>query len=84
MSTVTDQRRQTRIISKATAARDGAQHETVNIVTTTTGVIKGQHKEHVQLTSAQTVSGVHETLIDSAGSVKGLRTIFVSGYTAPN
>lgn len=85
MSTSTDTRRPVRIMSKATAGRDQSQHETVNVVTSRGLDAKTlQLKEHVQLTAAQAVPGVHETLIDSGGTVKGLRTILVSGYSAPN
>jgi hypothetical protein len=84
MSTPTDSRRPTRIISKAQAGRDQNEHETVNIVATKPSDPHKAIKEHVQLTAAQTKPGVHETLIDSGGTVKGLRTIYINGYTAPN
>lgn len=40
--------------------------------------------EYVQLTPAQMVKGIHETVMDSGGQIKGLPTIYVNGYTAPN
>lgn len=79
-----DPRPTKRIISKATAGNDQHQHETVNIVTSKPSDPHHAVKECVQITAAQAKAGVHEMLIDSAGTVKGLRTIYINGYTTPS
>lgn len=84
MSTPTDQRRPARVISKASAGADHSEHETVNIVSVKPTDPHHAIKEQVQLTAAQTTAGVQETLIDSGGTVKGLRTIYINGYTGPS
>lgn len=66
-----------RVIAKNTALRNLA---TVNIVTT-----QGPHtKVHSQLAGGAQLTGVHSTVMDSAGTVKGLRTICIPGYSAPS
>lgn len=51
---------------------------TVNIVTA-----DSTHKFPTYTQTAAPVKGVHETVQDSGGSVKGLKTIVIPGYVAP-
>lgn len=59
-------------------------HRTVNIVTSLAGDIHHAVKTHTQVTSANSKVGINETVQDSGGSIKGLPTIFISGYSGPN
>lgn len=89
MSTSIDWRRVVRIISAV--AGDANVHETVNVITVKNNGTDPHNsiKEHVQITAAQyNALGPYkeqiDTFRDSGGTVKGLRTIYVSGYTAPS
>lgn len=64
-------------------------HQTVNIVSTPTlpdNLKSGKVKRINQLTAAQTAAnkGSIKTLQDSGGTVKGLHTVHIPGYTTPN
>ena len=61
-------------------------HRPVNIVTSLAGDQHHAVKTHLQATAAQAAlaPGSQETVQDSGGSIKGLPTIFISGYVAPN
>lgn len=61
-------------------ARNAGVIPTVNITTTK----KVEHKQAAQLTAAQAVTQTHKTVMDSGGTVAGLRTICIPGYSAPN
>lgn len=64
------------------------QIETVNIIAGAqlADNQKGRVKRHVQATSGQTSAAGHqiETFQDSGGTVKGLRSIHIPGYSSPN
>jgi hypothetical protein len=58
---------------------------TVNIISTQAAETdKHRTKTTTQLTAAQVMIGIHETVMDSGGTVAGLPTIFISGYAGPN
>ena len=61
----------------APRALDKHNWPTVNIVTTKTG----DTASHDQLTGA--VSTGTKQFYDSGGNVKGLKTIYIAGYSAP-
>lgn len=58
--------------------------ETVNIVTSPPA--NNQAEKCIQVTALQAAAANNEipTVQDSGGSVAGLRTVYISGYTAPN
>lgn len=62
--------------------------ETVNInsVASLPDVMKHTVKRYTQVTAAVAAAnkGKFETFKDSGGTVKGLRTIHIPGYAAPN
>lgn len=74
-----------RIIAKSTSNHT---HETVNIVSSANlpDAQKGKVKRHQQVTGAvaAAMKGAFKTLQDSGGTVKGLRTIHIPGYSGPN
>lgn len=82
MSTQTDPRKSVRVI--ALSATDKNVHRTVNIVTSVAGDVHHSIKPHAQVTAAQAVAGITETVMDSGGSKPGLPTIFISGYSGPS
>jgi hypothetical protein len=84
MSTPTDQRKQVRIVAQSN--KSAGVVKTVNIVTVKPS-IPSEVKECVQVTAANWAlgaRGVIATFMDGSASPKGLPTIFISGYTAPN
>lgn len=98
MSTSTDYRRVVRIVAAEDVPRSQKNaHETVNVVAVLADADKGHNhggtpmlKECVQLTAAQynALTAVQQQQIDyviaSGGTVKGLRTIYVNGYSGPS
>lgn len=74
---VPEPRKSIRVI--AASAKDPGQHRTVNIRTAK----KTEHAEFLQVTAAQTTRDL-PTVKDSGGSITGLPTIVVQGYSAPN
>lgn len=82
MSTQTDQRKPVRVV--AANANDRNVHETVNIVTALATTDKSSVKEHLQLTAAQAMVQAHKTVMPTAATVKGLRTIYIAGYSGPS
>lgn len=81
MSTHQDQRKPVRIVAQSNAQRGILK--TVNI-RTTAPADKHQAQECVQLTAAQAKVHDHATFMDSGGTIAGLRTIYIAGYSAPN
>jgi hypothetical protein len=79
-----DPRKSVRII--AFNAQNVHHIKTANISTVqnTGGAANHPHREFLQLTAAQAVKGVHPTIMDSGGTVKGLPTLYVAGYGGPN
>lgn len=73
-------RKSVRVI--AFAAANVHHLKTCNIVTAQQAAVP--YKEFLQLTAAQAVKGVHPTIMDSGGTVKGLPTVYISGYGGPN
>lgn len=70
---------------RVAANTNNKQLETVNVASTQPP--NGpKHKKHQQVTAAQAAAKPHlfETYQDSGGTVKGLRTIHIPGYAAPN
>jgi len=82
MSTQSDQRKSVRIV--AFSSKSVQTLRTVNIVATAPADPHHSVKEHTQLTAAQTMVGIHPTWMDSGGSVKGLPTVYINGYTGPS
>lgn len=83
MSTQTDTRPSIRVI--AANANDRNIHETVNVISVAPSTEdKKSIKEHVQLTAAQAMVQAHKTVMPTASTVKGLRTIYINGYSGPN
>lgn len=82
MSTPSDTRQSVRVI--AASANDKNVHETVNIIASVGTDDKKSIKEHVQLTAAQAMVQHHKTVMPTASTVKGLRTIYINGYSGPN
>ncbi len=66
----------------AASAANPQQHETVNIATTK----RANNPQFLQITAAQALANPNrfETVKDSAGTITGLRTICITGYSAPN
>jgi hypothetical protein len=70
-----------RVIAKSTSNHT---NKLVNIVTSTVGDVHHAIKTYLQLTAVQAKVGIHHTFQDSGGSIKGLPTICIVGYTGPN
>ena len=71
-----------RIIAALAKAQDLHQHKMVNIVTS--AGLDHRIKTVIQHTAAQAVVGQHPTYQDSGGTVNGLPTICITGYSGPN
>lgn len=84
MSTITDQRKPVRIV--AFNAQNVQTLKTVNVLAAAPVDPGHEIKECLQLTAAQAT--VQEPTLMAAGgpgsTIKGLPTIFINGYTAPN
>ncbi len=78
MASLTDQRKRVRII--AFNAANIPSLETVNI-TTAAPADRTEIAEYVQTAGVANLNV--PTIMDSAGTVTGLKTIYVAGYTAP-
>jgi hypothetical protein len=57
---------------------------TVNIVAAAPVDPHHSIKEYLQLTAAQYSNGIHEQVMAAGSTQKGLPTIYINGYTAPN
>lgn len=82
MSTTVEPRQSVRIV--AFNSKNVQHLRTVNILAAKPSDPHHSIREFLQLTSANSTVGTHRTLMDSAGTVKGVPTIYVNGYTAPN
>jgi len=82
VSTSVDQRKSVRIV--AFSSKNVQHLKTVNILAVKPVDPAHVIKEHVQLTAAQAMVQHHPSLMDSGGSIKGLPTIYINGYSAPN
>lgn len=84
MSTVTDPRPFARII--AYNAKEIHYLRTVNIITTQATDKALHSREYVQATAAQVAlrPNLTATFMAAASSTKGLPTVYINGYTAPN
>ena len=84
MSTATDPRPFARIITYA--AKNVHYLRTVNIITTQAADKALHLREYVQVTAAQAAAypNLIPTFMAAGASTKGLPTVYINGYTAPN